>query len=515
MEFNIGFIDLLLESSTATFEHKFDFGNAIVSHYSPNDSLVGYTYFAIIPSSDITSALLPDIIMSVSIIILFLLLSLLLVFRNTRQIFNPLKNIFNILTHDENYDTSGNILNDIVTLASDAQTKKDELNYILPCAQEKFLVNLLNSTDYSMDTDAKNSILKSFAFPYELFYVVIIQLSPTPSFYDVYTSSEYNHIKSGVFNIVKDMFSLYFPCYILPAEHDILYVLLNMEKPDQTSNVDKIINSIYSDLENDSEHINISVGKSNVHRDIEGLKLAHDEALNNFVRLDSATSHIVLNTSASNEDINFDNTNQSALYHALLSSDADTTYAIIDDALKKNTGCSPRLKKKLYNSILNIVIKAMRFKKIPYKNDMLDFEIVNTCLNQPADTAYNDMMILVDYTLKRSEANNSPVSDYDDVIKYIGKNYTFPDLSLKFLSDYFNVNQSSLSTLIKEKLSMGFHEYLTELRISKAKQLLLTSDKNISDIYLECGFSSRQTFFRVFKTATGLTPTEFKKTDNS
>ncbi|MFR1565216.1 MAG: helix-turn-helix transcriptional regulator [Christensenellales bacterium] len=53
-------------------------------------------------------------------------------------------------------------------------------------------------------------------------------------------------------------------------------------------------------------------------------------------------------------------------------------------------------------------------------------------------------------------------------------------------------------------------EYLTELRINRAKELITGSDKSLADIAEECGFSAQSYFNRTFRSATGCTPSEFR-----
>lgn len=125
-------------------------------------------------------------------------------------------------------------------------------------------------------------------------------------------------------------------------------------------------------------------------------------------------------------------------------------------------------------------------------------------------------MTLVDYLLTTG-STSSPDTDTDSaaIIKYIEENFTFPGLSLDFLTGYFHISQSNLSMIIKNSLGIGFHEYLTTLRVDKAKSLLTSTKKNITKICQDCGFSSEQTFYRAFKKVTGLTPTEFRKSKDN
>ena len=69
-----------------------------------------------------------------------------------------------------------------------------------------------------------------------------------------------------------------------------------------------------------------------------------------------------------------------------------------------------------------------------------------------------------------------------------------------------------LSIVINEVTGENFINFLNKYRVEEAKKLLLRnrSAKNLEEIYLQCGFNSRSTFFRAFKSVTGLTPIEFK-----
>ena len=57
---------------------------------------------------------------------------------------------------------------------------------------------------------------------------------------------------------------------------------------------------------------------------------------------------------------------------------------------------------------------------------------------------------------------------------------------------------------------MPFKQYLTLLRIAKAKDLLTSTNEKIDDIAIECGFNNRNSFIRSFKQAVGTTPGQYR-----
>ena len=62
-----------------------------------------------------------------------------------------------------------------------------------------------------------------------------------------------------------------------------------------------------------------------------------------------------------------------------------------------------------------------------------------------------------------------------------------------------------------EETGENFIEYLTSLRINKAKQLISGTDMSMKEICTEVGYSDPNYFSRIFKKNVGVTPTEYKE----
>ncbi len=94
--------------------------------------------------------------------------------------------------------------------------------------------------------------------------------------------------------------------------------------------------------------------------------------------------------------------------------------------------------------------------------------------------------------------------------KFIDRNYK-QDISLDDVSREVNVSPYYFSKLFKDEAGVTFIEYLTTLRIGKAKELLMQEDASIKDICVEVGYQDPNYFSRIFKRYTGKTPTEYKE----
>lgn len=98
------------------------------------------------------------------------------------------------------------------------------------------------------------------------------------------------------------------------------------------------------------------------------------------------------------------------------------------------------------------------------------------------------------------------------VKEYIDENYSDPDLSLTKVSNLFNINKTYLSKLMKEELGDSFTEYLTEIRLLRAKEILAdrNSYPNILEVAIKVGFKTQHYFSRVFKKYEGISPLEYR-----
>jgi YesN/AraC family two-component response regulator len=85
------------------------------------------------------------------------------------------------------------------------------------------------------------------------------------------------------------------------------------------------------------------------------------------------------------------------------------------------------------------------------------------------------------------------------------------DLSLNSVSEMLDLNPSYVSRLFKQYTGVSFTEYLTDIRISRSKELLRTTRLQVSEVGSQVGFHNAYYFIKVFKENVGVTPGEFKK----
>jgi two-component system, response regulator YesN len=112
-----------------------------------------------------------------------------------------------------------------------------------------------------------------------------------------------------------------------------------------------------------------------------------------------------------------------------------------------------------------------------------------------------------------TEINFHRHSKVGDIIKvakeYIERNY-HKSITLEDISSEVNVSSQYLSRLFKAEMKENFIDYLTDIRIEKAKNLLATGALTIKEICYKIGYSDPNYFSRIFKKRVGIPPTEYK-----
>lgn len=84
------------------------------------------------------------------------------------------------------------------------------------------------------------------------------------------------------------------------------------------------------------------------------------------------------------------------------------------------------------------------------------------------------------------------------------------NLTQEYIASLFCINRSYLSTLFKARTGRKFVDYLNDLRIERAEDLLRHSDRKMYQIAKNVGYDNIKYFFRVFKKRTGMTPEQFR-----
>lgn len=118
--------------------------------------------------------------------------------------------------------------------------------------------------------------------------------------------------------------------------------------------------------------------------------------------------------------------------------------------------------------------------------------------------------------LVREAADDSEEMENGDVLmnkvkQYLKCNYMLYDISLDSVSEIVNMAPSYFSSRFKKCFGVNFVDYVAELRMNAAQELLKDPLRSTSEIATMVGYDSANYFTRAFKKHVGMTPTDFRR----
>jgi AraC-like DNA-binding protein len=96
------------------------------------------------------------------------------------------------------------------------------------------------------------------------------------------------------------------------------------------------------------------------------------------------------------------------------------------------------------------------------------------------------------------------------VLSYVEQHFR-ESLTLERVSEQVHVSASRVRHLFKDVTSVGFKEYVTSLRLSEAKRLLLSSDTCVQDVAYTVGYTNLNQFYKVFQRYSSMSPADYRR----
>ena len=128
-------------------------------------------------------------------------------------------------------------------------------------------------------------------------------------------------------------------------------------------------------------------------------------------------------------------------------------------------------------------------------------ELIRKCLSEMALKMHLAMV---------EERSNTAKNVIRDAKQYIRENYRDPDLSVEKLCRHLHMSPAYFSTMFKRETGQAYIAYLTDVRLNKAVELLMTTEDKTYIIAEKVGYPEQNYFSYVFKKKFGISPTKYR-----
>lgn len=167
--------------------------------------------------------------------------------------------------------------------------------------------------------------------------------------------------------------------------------------------------------------------------------------------------------------------------------------------------------------VLNINFTVRAFlEKYGYTKDSIistqkqGQQLQASILSQAGSEQYVRELLEHALNLRDQAVNSRYVKKLHKAVDYIKNNYSDPEISLNAVAKVAIVSPTHFSAVFSQQMGKTFVEYLTELRMEKAKELLRCTDTSSSEIAFQVGYSDPHYFSFIFKKINGCSPRDYR-----
>ena len=145
--------------------------------------------------------------------------------------------------------------------------------------------------------------------------------------------------------------------------------------------------------------------------------------------------------------------------------------------------------------------EALRLQITDYILKPVDYEEFGVCI---------DNLKIAMFQKKASvESDGQEERIINKIVRFV-QSHLAEEISLSVLAEEFHFSTQYVSQLFKNEIGVNFLTYLTNIRMEKAKKLLLNTDLPIAEISEQSGYGDYRVFTKVFKKSEGVTPSQYR-----
>ena len=156
--------------------------------------------------------------------------------------------------------------------------------------------------------------------------------------------------------------------------------------------------------------------------------------------------------------------------------------------------------------IKNYALIEKRFQKLL---EIWESGVINNKLKSKAMLFNLLSDVLLDYA--ENVTPEKELSKISKITEYLNQNYSNSELCISKICEEFYLSESTLRRMFMKTFGLSPIEYITDIRINAAKNMILYDNIPIGEVATKCGFSSLYYFSRIFKRRVGTPPSEYRK----
>jgi two-component system, response regulator YesN len=393
---------------------------------------------------------------------------------------------------------------------------KEKMAFLLPVLESGFIYSMIFSDDHTVELESFRKILD---INKDGGYVMTVEFGEEESAGGIANSIGTSIKNQKAYPMLRDAIKESCTCIVGPVmlNRIINYVPCDCDTEEYERRIEALEAAarVYGKLKNVAGNMEFFIGIGKCYRELGNIYKSYEESLKAIgYECSGGIFHINDIPLERSFDKSYPEHEEKLLLKKITSGETETclvAFEHIFDWLRDKYGSK---KQEITSSLTELVVLLGRIAKdygaggsnlasTDYLNEFLAIDDINTLKAWLKNRIRNICEEIS--SIKEKKLSFVIVSSKE----YISNNYC-REIALEDVSREVNVSPNYFSKLFKDETGSNFIDYLTTLRIEKAKKLLSDSKYVNKEICYQIGYSDPNYFSRIFKRIVGVTPTEYR-----
>ncbi|MFD0675613.1 MULTISPECIES: helix-turn-helix domain-containing protein [unclassified Paenibacillus] len=502
-------------------------GSEVLIAHSPSGSF-GWNYYSITPVSSFgseSSGILNVVFwICVSLVIIGILFS----FVFSVNLYNPIKNIKEILIREEkeievhnefrSSDELKMIRSRIHQLVEQNRNAALTLNQYSSELHDQFFTNLIKGQAW-VQQEIPTRILNKLGFEGSYYSCCCFMFDYKGRFYHELLETDRLLIQEKMKNLLWGLMQRHVNCYVLELDPNLYVCIMNLKREEDRLLLDLALENMKSTFEYDMIYCELTIGLGKIYSKVGDIAKSYSDAITAIVH-GKGHSEVTI-ADAANFTIEqthfYSFLDESKIANGFKSGNIETLRTEVEGLVQSNMnrGVSYAYLGTLLAELLNTGIRYIHERQLNLHLLLTEDEYAILAGRNMSPNEFDERIerlldfyrrIIAETTVKGEPKAGTVITL---ITSYIENNYR-NNIYLENIADEIGLSPKYVSRLFKETTGTSITDYISLVRMAKAKELLAQTDLKISEVSEQIGILSRTTFLRIFKKHEGITPVDYR-----
>ena len=326
---------------------------------------------------------------------------------------------------------------------------------------------------------------------------------------------------TAIMNIYGELLNKYFSAIMFKTDKEHVCALINLENSEGADETITEISHILEDVLMNEFDMSVAIGISTVKESVQSLHTLYEESV---MSLDYKSASNISKIIFYKDIVNDDKRNFNLYYYPTeieakiinytVSGQAEQLEETLNEIIDININNALMSTKSIscfYYDLLGTYMKICDMLKFEASEQLMRFAEIKddrTVIKSKTEALRRGFAEVCEYTQKTNSDNSD--NFIESVKEYVYENYADCSMGVATIAEHFGITRQTLSKKFNQNGEVKLVDFIGEVRVTKAKELLENTNLKVSQVAMLVGYADNNTFNRVYKKYFGITPGKHK-----